>query len=228
MEDLHGKAIYDYYKGDHGSLLMVNNTYGEPEEMPIDYFFRDQEDFSDLENMAISMCYGKILDIGAGAGAHSLFMQALEIDISAIEKSPGCISTLEQSGMKQLFHGDFQGHQGKYDTLLVLMCGLGIIGKLDNLSQFLNTCKGLLNEGGQILVDSSDITYLYEDGLQKPAHYFGELSFQYEYKNEKGEWFDWVYIDQDTLKEKVSQQGLQIEILFNDDSDQYLARIFGF
>lgn len=228
MEDLHGKAIYDYYKGDHESLLMVNNTYGEPEEMPIDYFFRDQEDFSDLENMAISMCYGKILDIGAGAGAHSLFMQALEIDISAIEKSPGCISTLEQSGMKQLFHGDFQGHQGKYDTLLVLMCGLGIIGKLDNLSQFLNTCKGLLNEGGQILVDSSDITYLYEDGLQKPAHYFGELSFQYEYKNDKGEWFDWVYIDQDTLKEKVSQQGLQIEILFNDDSDQYLARIFGF
>ena len=228
MKDLHGKAILDYYKGDLESTLTLHNSYGEPEEMPVEVFFREQEDFSDLENHAISMCYGKILDVGAGAGAHALFMQALEIDVAAIENSPGCITTLEKSGMKQLFDEDYQTHQGKYDTLLLLMNGLGIAGKLDQVPQFLETCKGMLNEGGQILVDSSDISYLYEDGLQKPEKYFGELSYQYEYKGEKGDWFDWVYVDQKTLTETVNAHGLQIEILFTDDYDQYLARIFGF
>lgn len=228
MKDVHGEAIFDFYRGDHSVVLKTYNSYGDPEEMPVEVFFRDHQDFTDLENLAITCCEGKILDVGAGAGAHALFMQAFGMDVTALENSPGCIKTLEHSGMEKIIASDFFSHTGQYDTLLLLMNGLGIAGKLDRLPEFFNHCKKLIKSGGHLILDSSDITYLYEDGLERPAGYYGEISYQYEYKGQKGDWFDWLYLDPDLLKSQTKKLGLHTEILDTDENDQYLARITGF
>ncbi|MCV9385717.1 methyltransferase domain-containing protein [Reichenbachiella ulvae] len=226
MKDLHGQAILDYYKKEDASPLLLHNSYGETEEMPVEVFFREHEDFTELENTAIGACYGSILDLGAAAGAHALFLQALKFDVTALDISPGCIDTLRMSGMKKFSNDDYKKHKGKYDTILLLMNGLGLAGKLDQVPALLKHCQSLLKEGGQILADSSDISYLYEDGTPMPDGYFGEVRYQYEYKNQKGDWFDWVYVDQDKLKEITSELGLNMEILFTDENDQYLAKIY--
>lgn len=228
MKDVHGEAIFDFYKGDHSVVLKTYNSYGEPEEMPVEVFFRDHQDFTDMENLAITRCEGKVLDVGAGAGAHALFMQAFEMDTTALENSPGCIKTLRHSGMTKIVEEDFFAHKGKYDTLLFLMNGLGLAGKLDNLPYFFKHCEKLLNPGGQLILDSSDISYLYEDGVERPDHYFGEIRYQYEYKGKKGDWFDWLYVDQKLLIRETEALGLKTEILMTDEFDQYLARITGF
>lgn len=228
MQDLHGNAILDYYKGERDQTLLLHNNYGKPEEMPIETFFREHEDFTELEQLAIASCTGKILDIGSAAGAHALFMQALEMDIVALDNSAGCITTLEKSGMNKVVGTNYQDHKDKYDTLLLLMNGIGIIGKLNQFSSFIKKAKSLLNKGGQVILDSSDINYLYDDGLPKPVNYFGELRYRYEYQGEKGDWFDWVYIDPKTLEELVKAEGLSLEILHTDEYDQYLAKITGF
>ncbi|MEO9967310.1 MAG: methyltransferase [Reichenbachiella sp.] len=228
MSDVHGEAIFDFYKGDQSVVLKTYNSYGEPEQMPVAVFFRDHQDFTELENLAITCCEGKILDIGAGAGAHALFMQAFEMDTTALENSPGCIETLRHSGMKKIVEDDFYTHQKQYDTLLFLMNGLGIAGKLTELPRFFEHCGKLLNKGGQVILDSSDITYLYEEGATKPDHYFGEIRYQYEYNGKKGDWFDWLYVDSNQLIETTQKLGLKTEILMTDEFDQYLARITGF
>lgn len=228
MKDVHGEAIFDFYKGDHSVTLKTYNSYGDPEEMPVEVFFRDHQDFTELENEAITCCEGKILDVGAGAGAHALFMQAFDMDVVALENSSGCIETLKHSGMKKIIKEDFFAHQAKYDTLLFLMNGLGLAGKLENLPYFFRHCEKLLNSGGQIILDSSDISYLYQEGVTRPDHYFGEIQYQYEYKNKKGDWFDWLYMDAELLIKETKHLGLQTEILQTDEFDQYLARITGF
>jgi predicted O-methyltransferase YrrM len=225
LNDLHGQAILDFYKGNHESTLLLHNSYGEPEEMPVEVFFREEEDFSTLEHLALIECKGKVLDLGAGAGAHALVLQARGFDVTAIENSSGCAEVMEQSGVEKVVLQDFQKHRAKYDTILVLMNGLGLAGKLKLVPDFLTKCMTLLNPDGQILIDSSDISYLYEDGLDKPSGYYGEVRYSYEYKDQKGEWFDWVYVDQETLKTKVAEAGLTLEILHTDENDQYLARI---
>ncbi|MEP1779054.1 SAM-dependent methyltransferase [Reichenbachiella sp.] len=228
MKDVYGEAIFDFYKGDHSVVLTTHNTYGEPEEMPVEVFFRDHQDFTELENLAITSCEGKILDVGAGAGAHALFMQAFEMDVTALENSPGCIETLKHSGMEKMVNQDFYAYESKYDTLLFMMNGLGIAGKLASLPFFFSHCKKLLNSGGQIILDSSDISYLYEEGVAKPNHYFGEIQYQYEYKGKKGEWFDWLYVDSKSLVQETKELDLHTEILMTDEYDQYLARVTGF
>lgn len=228
MKDIHGQAILDYYKGERTSKLILHTSYGGPEEMPLEVFFREPEDFSDLENEAISTCYGSILDIGAAAGAHALLMQALGMDITAIDNSPGCHTTLTKSGMEKVICGDYRQHFDKFDTLLLLMNGIGIVGKLVEIPAFLEHCRKVLNPGGQVVFDSSDINYLYDEGLSKPNGYYGEISYQYEYKGQKGDWFDWLYVDGQTLSDIVSEHGLKMEILEKDSNDQYLAKITGF
>lgn len=225
MKDIHGQAIRDYFQGKDVSVLSLHNSYGEPEEMPVEVFFRDQLEFTTLEHLAIMECKGKVLDIGAGAGAHVLALQDLGFEVYALETSPGCTEVLKQSGIKNVLAEDYRKHKGKYDTLLLMMNGLGIAGTLSKIPTFLKKCKTLLNSGGQILLDSSDINYLYEEGIRRPAGYYGDLRYQYEYKGEKGDWFDWVYVDQDKLSQIARKEGFNIEILMTDENDQYLAMI---
>ena len=226
--DIHGAAILDYYKGDTEAVLTIHNSYGEAEEMAVEVYFREHPDFTEIENQAIMSCRGHVLDVGAGAGAISLFLQSLGFDVTALENSPGCVETLRKSGMKQVVASDFYAHSGQYDTLLLMMNGLGMVGKIDRVKPFLGYCRTLLRKGGQLILDSSDIDYLYDGDLEKPQHYYGEIQYQFEYKNQKGDWFEWLYLDPATLTQLVEQEGLMIDLPIVDANDQFLAIIEGF
>lgn len=223
IHDLYGAAIRDYYQNRYTPPLLLNNSYGDAEDMPIEVFFREEEDLSTIEHLALIECSGKVLDLGAGTGVHSLILQERGFKVFALENSSGCTEVMRESGVNHVIESDFNKHHEKYDTVLILMNGLGLAGTLSNLTSTLKKWKTLLNHDGKILVDSSDISYLYED-LPKPNnHYYGEVKYQYEYNYKKGHWFDWLYADQDTLIKHAKQAGLEVEILMTDENDQYLA-----
>jgi len=223
--DIYGEAVKDYYQNQFKAPLFLHNSYGEPEEMPVEVFFREEMDLSTIDHLALIECSGKILDVGAGTGVHSLILQERGSHVVALENSPGCVEVMTQSGIEKVINIDFRKHYEKYDTLLVLMNGLGLAGKLKNLTATLQHFKSLLKKDGQILIDSSDISYLYDDLAFPTSHYFGEVRYQYEYKKHKGAWFDWLYVDQNTLVKHAKQAGLQLEILMTDENDQYLAHL---
>lgn len=226
-KDVFGRALADYQAGKTDVPLLLHNSYGEAEEMPVDVFFRTPDDFTELEVIALSLCDGKTLDVGAGAGSHALYLQEKGMDVATLEISPLACGIMRQRGVARVIHADIFGFAGeRFDTLLLLMNGIGLAGDLDSLAGFLERCKGLLNEGGQLLFDSSDIAYLYEDpDVPKPAAYRGEVSFQYEYRNERGAPFPWLYVDQDTLIDLGQRLGWVVQILYEDEYDQYLARM---
>jgi precorrin-6B methylase 2 len=223
-EDILGEALVDYYNG-VDLPLMINNKYGEPEEMPIEVFFRDKEDLTALEQAAILHCKGVVLDVGAGAGAITIMLQD-EFEVTAIESSEGACQVMKQLGVRNGIVGDVFDYQGAgYDTLLLLMNGIGLVGELGKLTNALKYFSSLISADGQILLDSSDISYLYDDVDKPTEKYYGQLSYQYSYKDQLGEWFEWLYVDNETLKEHADKAGLAVEILYEDDADQYLARL---
>lgn len=218
-------AIKDFHQSGESDLLKLNTSYGTPEEMPVWYFFRAYEEMTELEQIALAACEGNILDVGAGTGCHTSILQAMGKDVWAIDNCSQAVEIMKANGVANAQKADFfQFDRGVFDTLLFLMNGLGVMGKIAALETFLKRADTLLKTGGQIIVDSSDIQYLYPN--QKPKdHYYGEVKFQYEYKNQKGEWFDWVYVDMDTLTEKAYDLGWITYILHKDANDQYLARL---
>ncbi|HWL00470.1 MAG TPA: methyltransferase domain-containing protein [Parapedobacter sp.] len=225
--DVLGLALHDYLQGRRGDQLLTHTSFGGVEEMPVSEFFRKPIDFPELEHIALSLCDGRVLDVGAGAGSHALFLQKRGTDVTALERSPLAGEVMRARGVKQVITTDFfEYDKARYDTLLFLMNGIGVAGTIDGLSTLLSHCKTLLNDGGQLLFDSSDIAYLYADGtVDKPAGYYGEIRYQYAYKGARSAPFDWLFIDQDTLIGIARPLGWVVQILYEDGHDQYLARM---
>ncbi len=224
--DVFGKALQDQFVAGTAETLWLHNSYDEPEEMPVDIFFRTEDEMPDIELEAMDLCEGRVLDVGGGAGSHALILQERGFDIIALDISPLAVSIMQSRGIINAVEGDIFTYQGeKFDTLLFLMNGIGLTGTVEGFKSFLNHAKTLLNDDGQLLFDSSDITYLY-DGTEIPTNkYYGEVSYQYEYKGEKGEWFNWVYLDPHLLKNIAKETGWECHLLFDDGQDQYLAEM---
>ncbi|OEK05693.1 class I SAM-dependent methyltransferase [Roseivirga misakiensis] len=223
----YGAALKAYSQQKETGDLRLHNSYGVPEEMPIWYFFREYEDMPELEKLALTVCEGAVLDVGAGTGSHALCLQQMGCEVTAIDVNKEAVEIMNASGVKNASEVDFfkTEETQQYDTILSLMNGLGFIGSLSNLNHFLEKADRLLKPEGQIIIDSSDISYLY-DGQEKPQDkYFGEVRFQYEYNGKKGDWFDWVYVDSDTLDRMAFEAGWFVYFLHTDENGQYLARL---
>lgn len=223
--DIYGSALLDFYKNDQSQTLWLHNSYGETEEMPVDVFFREEEEMPEIELKAMHLCKGHILDIGAGVGSHALILQKYHKDVTAIDTSLNAVNIMKQRGVKHAFHQDVFTYKGKFDTLLLLMNGIGLTRTLEGLEHFFEAAKSLLNPKGTLIFDSSDISYLYEDSMKPKDKYFGEVSYAYEYKGEKDEWFKWLYIDPSTLKTLALKHGWNCKIIIEDEYDQYLAQL---
>lgn len=232
IHDPMGAAIRDYHLRGKAARLRVMSSMFDEDEMPVDHLFRTFDDMPHLEQKALNMAYGKVLDIGAGAGCHALALQERGMDVKAIDISPLSCEVMKERGIKDVECVNLfcKQLQGKYDTLLLLMNGTGIAGKLSQLPALFNRLKELLSEEGQILIDSSDLKYIYEneDGsmdIDLNAPYYGEVDYQMQYRDIKGEPFDWLYTDPMLLASVSKQCGLQCQIMEQGEHYDYLAKL---
>lgn len=222
--DVYGLALYEYFIHGEAAPLYLHTSYEVVEEMPVDWFFRDEEDFPALELRALETAHGKILDIGAGAGSHAIALYEQGKEVHVLDHSLYCTQIMRSRGLsKILCQSIWKAVPEKYDTLLLLMNGIGIVGTLEGLRKFLLQAHDWINPGGQILFDSSDLSYLYEDIKVQQYPYKGEIQYQYEYQGKKGEWFSWLYIDTQNMRKIARECGWKMEILEEDHNDQYLA-----
>jgi len=221
-------AIEEYYSGYLDTELIVNNNYGKPESYPVKYFFRNEYDMPDIEKYTLSLCRGRILDIGSGTGPHSLLLQRSGMDVTAIDNSQAMASVLLKNGIKKIICDDIFNFQCQnYDTAMLLMNGIGIVGTISMFQTFLKKMELVLHLDGQILFDSTDISYVYGSRAKKLGNkdYFGEVKFQFQYKLNKGAWFNWLYIDRNTLLDICKTTNWKVQIIFENNNGQYLSRL---
>ncbi|RAJ09990.1 class I SAM-dependent methyltransferase [Arenibacter echinorum] len=231
-KDILGKALLDYQSGNYSEDIKTYSSLDEEDIIPIPYLFRDFKKMPPLEQKALKLCNGNILDIGCGAGSHSLYLQKKGLAVTALDQSPGAIETCKLRGIEHTVLQDIQDFNlQKYDTLLMLMNGIGIVGKLKNIDQFFSHLKSLLKPKGQILLDSSDIIYMYdedEDGgywIPDDQNYYGEVTFEMEYQGEKSEALDWLYLDYNTLQRAANANNLTCELVSKGKHYDYLAKL---
>ncbi len=225
-----GQAIADYHKCGKAARLRVLSPMLEEDEIPVKDLFRSTSDMPAIEQLALKEARGTILDVGAGAGCHSLALQQMGKRVTAIDISPLCIATMRERGVQDVREQDFFTLDGQYDTILMLMNGIGIVGTLSRMNAFFDQVDRLLAPGGQVLCDSSDLCYLYEDedgfiDLTGVKSYYGEMTYQMQYKSIKGEPFPWLFIDTDTLRQQAARHGYDMDIVLVGDHYDYLSRL---
>jgi len=227
-----GQAIYHYYFHQDTEKLSVESNYTEGEEIDPAYFFRSFDEMPEIEKTALRLCRGKVLDVGAGAGCHSLELHNRGFSVVSIEKSELAAAVLKHRGAYQVVMGDIYKYSGnQFDTILMLMNGAGIAGTIKGMKMLLKHLKNLLKPEGQILLDSADIRYLFyeEDGSYwidiANIGYYGEMTYTITYKNSITTTFPWLYIDFERLKKMALGQGLHTELIVRGEDDAYLVRL---
>lgn len=232
FDDPMGRAVYDYQFNDVNQPIIVHSNDFDDDTIDPSYLFRSYKEMPALEKKALSLCNGTVLDVGACAGAHSLFLQNKGFEVTALEISPLCCEVLKARNIRQVVHQDImQFNSQKFDTILLLMNGTGIAGTLAGFDILLHHLRSLLSPGGQILIDSSDLIYLYEqeDGSAlidiTAENYYGELVFQTEYKGYKSQPFPWLYVDINNLEGALEKNRLKLSKVYKGQHYDYLARI---
>jgi SAM-dependent methyltransferase len=227
-----GTMMLDYIDGMHGAYVDVESSTLDMWEMSGEVMFRTFKNMLPIERKALAMCHGEILDIGAGSGCHSLYLQNKGCSVDALDLSIGCVEVMKKRKVEHIIHDNiFSLKDKKYDTLLMLMNGIGICGSIDGLNMFLQFAGSIFSDHGQILADSTDLTTLHDSALAKEVLsetddcYHGETQFIMSYKNIQGDPFDWIYVDFETLEYHAERHGFSCEKILADKTGKYLARL---
>jgi ubiquinone/menaquinone biosynthesis C-methylase UbiE len=231
MKDLMGRAIWDYFHNEDPEDLQTETSISELDELPVEYLFRGFEEMNKIEKKALKLADGKVLDIGAGAGSHSLYLQnERSLETTALDISPRSIEVCQSRGIQKAVAQNMLEFSGEtFDTILLLMNGTGIFQSLKVIDIYLKKLHSLLNKNGQILIDSTDILYMFDadedGGVYIPAEgYYGELDYIVHYKGESEDPIKWLYLDFNTLKNAAENNGFKIEKVIQDE-DSYLAKL---
>ena len=233
MKDLFGQALLDYQNGNYTEDIITSTSISDDDALPIPYLFRQFEEMPKLEQKALKLAKGDILDVGCGSGSHSLYLQENNKKVKAIDVSKGAIEVAKLRGVLNAEIKNILDETETFDTILLLMNGTGIFQELSQVSKYLTHLKRLLNSGGQILMDSSDIKYMYEDEdggywMDSNSNYYGELDYFLSYKNEDETPMKWLYLDFETLKLACEMVGLKCDIIKEGEHFDYLAQLTHF
>ena len=231
--DIFGKAIKAYFESGDEEDILVHSPDFDDDIIPVPYLFRSFKEMPPLEKKALQLSKGRVLDVGCGAGSHALYLQKeKKLEVTAIDTSEGAVEICRARGIKNAINTSFEDlSEEKFDTILMLMNGTGIVGKMRKLDSFFQKLKSLLKPNGQVLIDSSDLVYLFdtdEDGgvwIDAANGYYGELTYSLSYKGETSEAFDWLYLDFDSLYLASSKNGFNCEQVQKGEHYDYLARL---
>ena len=227
-----GAALLDYHRGDTRAEIVVASDLWEDEPTPVEAYYRPVDrELPALEREAIALCRGRVLDLGAGAGRHALELQASGHQVVAVDTLAEATEIMRDRGVVDARHGDLGTVTGeRFDTVLMLMHGLGVVGDLHGLGCLFEELPGYLNPGGRLVCDSADLAdVLREESpellgeLSSPKLYLGEVEFSLRYGSLEGLPYPWLFVDPKTLEIIAQAAGFDMAIAGNGERGSYVA-----
>jgi len=229
----HALALLAFERGERDASILVVDDFGDTDALPARWFFRGEEEFPPLERLALDMCVGRVLDLGAGAGCHALALQERGHPVCAVEILPELVDLLHRREVADARRGSvFAPPAGQWDTVLMLMNGWGLPETLAGLERFFAVVDRLVAPGGRIIADSTDMRsfatgWRSEGGmrlaLREDGRYVGEIQFQLEFGGRRGDPFSQLYVDPDTLSIIAGRAGWNVEIVGQGENGAFLS-----
>jgi len=226
------RALFDFHSGCLDAAFVIRRDDGFEQRVPAGSFF-DVENFPPLENLALNECHGKVLDVGSAAGRHSLELLRRGHEVTSLDILPEMEAIMKDRGLSNIVIADiFQFSAGRFDTLLMLMNGIGMTATFDGLLNFLRQAHGLIVPGGQIVCDSIDVGVTtnsqhgaYRERNLAAGRLPGQQTFSMEYDGEDSIQFDWLHIDFQTLSDVCDKTGWTASLLNNDEGGHYVCKL---
>ena len=228
-----GRALLAFFEGDPKTELKIRRDDGLETLLPMSHFFREPRELTPIEKVAIDGCVGRVLDVGAGSGLHSLVLEGRGLRVTSLDINPDAVEVMNQRNVMDVRCADiFEFRDGPYDTLLMLGHGLGMVETIEGLDQFLAHARGLVADDGQVILDSLDVRVTdrpadlaYHQTNRESGCYIGEIRMQFEFHGKSGPYCGWLQVDAETLKDHAQSCGWAYEVMHRETDGNHLARI---
>jgi SAM-dependent methyltransferase len=222
-----GQALEEFQRTGSAGPLMVLDDLGGVQELPVEIFFRSRQDLRPCDRVAIEFCCGRILDVGAGAGAITLILRELGFEVQAIDPLPQAVLVMRARGLSGSSQADVREYRPDrpFDTILLLMNGAGLAGTVKGLPDLLEAIRTHLTPSGQVLIDSTDPSAFGAPEIREDGRYGGELHYQLEYAGHRGPPFPYLFVDPDTFRELATRERWRFEVIYGGKGGEYLARL---
>lgn len=228
----YGLSLLDYHEGNQSAAVEIVRDDGLVTLLPASTFFRPAQEY-EIERTALELARGRVLDVGAGTGLHSMFLQEKGLKVCAIDMSPEAIQVMQDRGVIDVRRADVMSFAGgKFETILMMGHGIGMVENLSGLDHFLDYARALLGPGGQILLTSLDvrvtsetINLSYQKRNAESGHYIGEIRMRFKFRDVAGPFFTWLHVDPETLTEHAQKFGWRCEVIGMQKDGNYLARL---
>lgn len=221
-------AMRAYQDGDVDAGIRLRSSLGEDETLPAGVFFRAE--FFPFEAYALELARGRVLDLGAGVGPHALELQRRGLDVLAVDNCGPLVDIMLERGVRRAIRRDFRWWRGpRFDTVLLLMNGVGPTATLAGLERFLASAGAFLAPGGQLLVDSAEavpepVGPDANHGWPPAGDYAGQAWIDLEFGRIRGRPFRELYADVETLQEIAVRVGWATDVAFEADG-AFLLRL---
>ncbi len=229
--DIFGIAFNDYLSGNKGEFIQIDCNVADTSYLPVAYFFRNFEMMPEGEQKIMEACKGSVLDVGAGAGSHAIYLQKKRCDVMAVDFSKGAVKAMKKRGVEKAVCIDFFDMKEKrFDNILFLMNGAGIARTVKGLYKLLDHAKTLLNTNGLVFIESTDIIYMFEknDGslnIDPCEKYYGEVTYKLKYKGFDGKKFKWLFIDRDNLSYIAGKTGFNPQMFYDAGKYNFIMKL---
>jgi SAM-dependent methyltransferase len=233
--DAYGQQLWGYFKtGEPGNEiierddgLISRGQYGGK------LYFSEYKDWQKIEKEALKYVRGRVLDIGCGAGRHSLYLQGKGFDVTGIDNSPLAIKISRQRGLKKARVigieevGKFK--PDSFDTVIMMGNNFGLFGSFRLAQTLLKKLHRLTSPNALIIAMTRD-PYTTTDPAHSAYHKLnrkrgrmpGQLRIRVRYKTVIGNWFDYLLVSKDELREILNGTGWGIERFIDGGDGQYI------
>ncbi|MFQ6064211.1 MAG: class I SAM-dependent methyltransferase [Candidatus Bathyarchaeia archaeon] len=234
-EDAYGQELWAYYKGRAVfEIVERDDGYISASTYPRIYF-SDYEDWPLHEKDAMRFVKGKVLDIGCGAGRHSLYLQKKGFYVLGIDSSPLAIKLCKLRGLKKaevMPLEDIAFKPNSFDTIIMMGGNFGLFGSFKKARRMLKRFHRMTSKNAMLIAETRD-PYKTENPEHLEYHKFnkrrgrmsGQLRIRIRFGKHATRWFDYLLVSKEEMKEILRGTGWRIRKFLDSEGSQYIAII---
>jgi len=232
-EDAFGRVLLDYLSGPAGDPVLERDDGHAGPALGPEWFFAEPEEWPEAERAVFGYVRGRVLDVGAGAGRHSLAAQRRGLEVMAIDVSPGAVEVCRRRGVtdvRLLPLAAVDADLGVFDTVLMMCGNFGLVGGAGEAAAILRRLHALTSPNGRIVLDSvdpdvdvDDADLAYAAGNRARGRPPGQVTIRIRYGERATPWFDLLLVSSAELERLVAGTGWRLAQVVEGEPPDYYA-----
>jgi len=234
-EDAFGRMLWAYYNGQRVfEIDERDDGYIEASTSP-KLYFSDYEDWPQHEKKAMEYVKGRVLDIGCGAGRHSLYLQKKGLDVLGIDNSPLAIKVCKLRGLKKakiMSIEDIDFKPKSFDTIIMMGNNFGLFGSFQKARSLLKRFHKITSDDGLIVAETRDpyktdnpAHLEYHELNRKRGRMGGQVRIRVRFEKYATPWFDYLFVSKEEMDEILKGTGWKVKQYIDSGNALYIAII---